>query len=454
MSEKPFLFITGSYNDLDNQAPIIWKMAKAGHPVRVIFLDRNANVNIDVDPRVRFLREQPLCRVDYFYALPESAVQLSNRPLLRSANPVAVKALRSFMGLMSRWVWTDAWAERVLRKMGPAVFAVNHLVHDHTLEGKLVRAAIRLGVPVLGVSHGPNVYGNPVRNVRSPRPFMHVQMTNPTQRGYTRVIASTPYERALWAEQGFEPMEKIVVYGAPRYCDEWDAITGAFYGSYTAKKNDAGKLKVLFFLPHWGAHVDQAKTLEGIERIAALDFVHLVVKEHTREGAGNLPQRLRDRFAASPNVEVIESAKAVSFKEWARAGFRTRNDFNLADSPALVKWADLAICFGSGIGVEVICRNKPLINPVYMYTFSSVYDVFGAGIVVRNSDELAEQLLVLRKNARVTYSVERFRQAVIYAEKGPHDVLESYRDLLLAIAGRRPEAKEAARKEPAWSSHG
>ncbi len=434
MIQKPILFITGSYNDLDNQAPIIWKIAQAGRSARVVFLDHNFNLDIDSDPRVRFLRESPSARVDYFYSIPEFFLRFPNRLLIRSTNPIIVKLMRQLLTLVKRWVWTDTWAEALLKKIDPAVFVVSHLVRDHTLEGKLTRAAIRLRIPVIGVSHGPNVYGNVDRSLPSERPYRFVDMTNPTQHSYTRVIASTPYERTLWQEQGYADMEKIVVYGTPRYCDEWVRIQNLLYPSFIPRKDASQKLKVLFFMPHWGEHVNQPGTLEAIEAISKLDYVHLVIKEHTREGAGNLPKALREKFASSPNVEVIESARAVSFKEWVQSGFKSRKEFNIADSTPLVRWADIATCFSTGIGIEVICQEKPLINPVYLYTYASIYDNYGAGIIVRNLQEFILALENANRDKNIPYSAQRFRKAVIYGEKEPHDILESYNQLLTKMA--------------------
>jgi hypothetical protein len=187
--KKSFVFILGSHNDMDNISPIAWKMAKTGHESRIIFLDRNSNIDAALDPRLKFLKKDAGVRIDYFYALPESSLRLPNRPLLKSANPLLVKILRMFLGWMNRFVWTDAWAEQTLKKMNPAVCIAVLLVHADTMEGKFVRAAIRLGIPVLGASHGPSVYTNADQNVASPRPFRTAQMGTEIKKGYTPVIA-------------------------------------------------------------------------------------------------------------------------------------------------------------------------------------------------------------------------------------------------------------------------
>src|SRR3989344_784396 len=156
--EKTYLFILRVYNDIDHIAPVIWKMRKMGRHVRVVFMDLNANIDIRQEPLLKFLTNEG-CPVHYYYALPEALLRFPNRPFVQPTNPLKIKLFRLFREWMKRWVWTQAWADRVIKKIGPAVIAVDaHGPSPNDIEGRLVYAAKRLGVFALSLSHGPNVY--------------------------------------------------------------------------------------------------------------------------------------------------------------------------------------------------------------------------------------------------------------------------------------------------------
>jgi hypothetical protein len=77
----------------------------------------------------------------------------------------------------------------------------------------------------------------------------------------------------------------------------------------------------------------------------------LVIKGHTR-GTGSLSKIALRALKDKPNV-ILET---------------------IAHSPALVKWCDVVINFGSSIAIEALSQEKPIIHPVFLHTNRTVFD--------------------------------------------------------------------------------
>lgn len=434
---KPFLFILKLFNDIDQQAPVIWKMASLGYPVRVVFLDKNLNMDIQENPHLRFLASFPNCQINYYYALKEAWPRFSNKPLLKSSNPILVKLFRLFVKVMRIFVWTDRWIEKVLIKINPSIaMADTEVPLPGSFEASWFQALRNIGVKVLGLPHSPSVYNNFDR--KDPllkRPVREYRVVWPELYAFDHIILSTNHERDLWLSQKFGRPEKLIVMGSPRFCPEWLEVNDAIISeSFEPAHEIKGKLKVVFFMPHFGSHVDTMGTLNAINVLAGLDFIYLVIKEQTRQGSGHLPTEMKLRLNKKNNVEVIESQKVMSTLDWIRRVFLTRRDFKIISSVPLIRWSDSTICYSSSIGIEVISRKKALINPTYLYKYSSSYDALKACLEVHSLEQMVEALRFCASDgSKIPYSDELFSETVVYGNQKKHDVLESFKNLILSF---------------------
>ena len=435
---KPVLFLLKLFNDTDQQAPVIWKMASRGYPVRVLFLDKNVNLDIRENPHLRFLATFPNCRIDYYYALKESRFRLPNRPLLNSSNPVLLKFVRGFIAFMRKTVWTGRWMNRILREINPSILAAEcEVPKAGSFEADWFREARRLGIPLLGLPHSPSVYHNfDVKDPRLERPVRDYRLVWPEMRAFDYIVLSTEYEKAMWLSQGFSRPDRLIVKGSPRFCPEWREVNRSILEPFRPGKSAQGKLRVVFFIPHFGPHVDHKRTLETVQALAGLDFIYLAVKEQTRQGAGQLTAAQRARLGQEDHAEIIESQKVMSTADWIRRGFSSRRDFKIESSVSLIRWADAVICYSSSIGIEAVSQNKLLINPVYLYTYASIYEALGACMEVRSLNELIAALRAGKEGLSAPpYSAERFAETVIYGGQKTRDVLGSFENLILRLSG-------------------
>lgn len=434
---RPILFLLKLFNDIDQHAPVIWKMASKGYPVRVIFLDKNANIDIRENPHLRRLATFSNCRVDYYYALPESHFRLPNAPLLKSTNPFFVKLLRLFLAFMRTFVWTPAWVDRMLKRISPSICAADcEIPMKRTFEERWLKAIKANRIPLLGLAHSPNAYSNFDFNDKSiSKPIRETRVVWKEREVFDYLILNSAYEKQQWLDQKFENPEKLIVLGCPRFCPEWMEINAGLVRDYQPKKTTDSRLKVVFFMPHFGAHVDQVGTIRAIEALAKLDFVHLVIKEQTREGAGHFTLEQRDRFSQNPHVEIIESQRVMGTAEWVRKGFVARDDFRIESSVALIRWCDVAISYSSSIGIEVIAQRKPLLNPVYLYTYASMYEAFGVCVPAYSESEIINIIKNYYENTSIAaYDTRRFEEAIIFGGKGSHDVLSAYEHLFIQLS--------------------
>lgn len=427
----PILFVLRAFNDADHLAPAAWKAHVSGRAVRVVLADINANQDIQKDPLLRFLVSTGI-PVHYHYALPEGGICLPNRLLGSPTHPVAVRVLRAFLAGLRRGVQTRGWADRVIRKTAPKALVVDsHEPAESTIEGKLVFAAKRAAVPVFCLSHGPNVLINfDPKEPGLQRPQKKERVALPGYQVFDGIAAQTPYERRLWKAEGFD-LKRVAALGSTRYCPEWMNVSRGFQPPYDPGKKLNGRRRVLFFLPHWRPYTNRQATLNLIQRLSERPDVFLTVKEHTREGAGALPDDWRERFRRGENTDLIESARSVSVGRWARSGFKAKNEILIVDSAPLVDWADVVVCFNSSVGMEALCKRKHLINPAYLCDYATFYEALRAGITVNSEAEFFEALdRILNSGSASAAPAERFEREIIFANQGPHDVLATYVDYL------------------------
>ncbi|HTL70356.1 MAG TPA: hypothetical protein VL404_03600, partial [Candidatus Eisenbacteria bacterium] len=383
------------------------------------------------------------CPVTYPYALEGFRPEFPNRLLFSPTNPLLVKVVRAWKAFMLKRVWTAAWAERVLKHFNVSVVAVDsHAPREWELEGRIVLAAERLRIGTVSLPHGPNVYLSLNPDDRgSDRPIRPVQVYREGDENFESfkifdaIVAATSLEAHLWRKQNFPGVERIVKLGSARFCPEWMAVNESIAAVFRPAKGTSGKLKVVFFMPHWGESVDRPATLAAIERLTALPNVYLVVKEHTREGAGNLPEDGRKKYALQDNTEVIQSARSVKTGTWIRSGFRAGTAIREVDSASLARWADLTIGFGSSVGLEPLCRGKLFIDPLYLYRHATMYQAMGVGLQVGSEEELVETVRDLSPgDTRVPYATGKLDRLIIYGDREPHDVLATYVDLLESLS--------------------
>ena len=175
-------------------------------------------------------------------------------------------------------------------------------------------------------------------------------------------------------------------------------------------RNNKGKDKLKVVYMDMGPNrYDEFKPIaeETLRKISSLDFVHLLLKPHTRSNRANL--------ALPDNVENVRSI----------------------NSHNLIKWADVVIGMSSSIILGVLMQNKVYISPTYFRQIEMVYEEHGACWMVDSIDELENALITLKEDPTFKpysqKSIDNFLTEIVYAGEKDKDVLGSYKELILSL---------------------
>ena len=101
----------------------------------------------------------------------------------------------------------------------------------------------------------------------------------------------------------------------------------------------------------------------------------------------------------------------------------------LEHSPALVKWADIIISFGSSIAIEALLQKKVIIHPKFLHFNTTIFD---SGEVVYIAKNYSETLSFIRKAKDKKLCLpnkidtSKFLRREVYRDKKPHNVAEYY----------------------------
>jgi hypothetical protein len=194
------------------------------------------------------------------------------------------------------------------------------------------------------------------------------------------------------------PKKNIYLIGSMRYSREWMEIYKTEIIDYNKSLSDNGKdnLKVVFFLSQHIYNVDETKLMETLQALSKLENVTVILKPHTRGMSTDFLNGL---------------------------GFVIDDD---TSSVLLSDWCDVAILYGSSIGLQILADNKILIYPNFIDTNTSIFDNYKACVKVESVDELRN---LIKSVANGTYTpifsnnVEELFSSIVYANQPEKSVI-------------------------------
>lgn len=393
--KKQPLFFLRSFNDIDHITPVIWKFQQNGEKPVIVF---TSNYSYDNDYRIRFLISQGYLEI--YRHVPGFLTKLQNKIGKRiTKSGIVYKTLllninKQIRFLEEKNIYTCIFEWGEPKSRGPVV-------------EKFFYAAKSVGLPTFSIPHGCNIYLNTLVNKRDRELNAKGIKQDMTARNeFDCYVVQSPYHREQSLKMGLNP-QKCHVWGSTRFYPEWQKINLGLCNHFTPEKDDSGRVKVIFMLPHWDYNVDKKMCLELIEQLIKIDNIFLIIKDHTRGQTGGLNDEERKNFETYPNVETNVSAH----------------------SPALIAWSDAVINFGSSIGIEALLQDKTLINPFYLHTNKTIFEKTGAAFNASDNEEVLSVLSMIRngKNAKVpeTDKNQLFKE-IIYGGRERFDVLDYY----------------------------
>jgi hypothetical protein len=411
--------------------PVVWAMARKGHPVAVYCL--NAEYDITNDYRLTFLKDSGVL-VDWLYnhfdqnlgrlhtifrfffqksyALQRHFERNTNSTLVgvfkilgRAAHRIG-SALYKFT---RKNFYTNRWAHHVLKRSEAKVLCFDWIRPRQFVVEVLISEAKRMGIPTLALPHGVWVYTNDFITIES-RPLETYEKLNQ----YDHVIVQNQLYKDEMSRTGLEK-NKIRVMGSARYCDQWSAQ----YKKIVPKtiplhRGTATDLKVVFMTTKIRYRIHIERLLQTIELLSRLEGIYAVVKPHTR---------------TTKEARLYENLPVP----------------NLSDSASveLCEWADVVLVIGSSIIIEPLLQGKPCLYLKYLHENTTLYEDFGACWTICDETELQDALQTLRADKKaVPYSqsdVDRFLFDIIYGGQQKTDVLADYEQFIVHSVPDQPE---------------
>ena len=390
-----FLFHLRSYNDTDHITPVIDYFIKKKERVHVLYL---SEFDYDKDYRIQHLKKSPLfsvSRVNIVYKIRKHI--LFNRYLIFLVEKFKII---SFIHYLLRTIWVNNY----LLKAKACIFEWSDSGVINLRESKLNR------IPSICLPHGYTTYTNMDLNehIESIKYKTGNWPDHSDRNKFDSYVVNSNRHKDLNLAWGLNN-KTLTLLGNARYCKEWSEFNLSLLKRFSVKKCSRNQLKVLFFLPQWKYKVNYLETMKVIKTISNNRNIFLVIKAHTR-GSGSL---FRKDFI------ILEKSKNVMI-----------NSFD--DSPSLVRWSDVVINVASGIGIEALVQQRPIIYPFYLHRNKTIYDNPELVNLASGCEEVLSLLINHQKGKKLFFPKKEFlRQFLInevYGGRESNDVLEMYFD--------------------------
>ena len=390
MSDTFYLFHLNTYNDTDHIAPVIFEFLKNKEKVRVIYL---SDYDYENDYRIKLFQNNP-----YFSVSRASRIEFFKNKIANN-NVLAKNIRKIFPAIVNRII---------SRFLNRDLVNAACLFYEWGGPNKLNFCEARyLSVPIICLPHGFNIYKNYDVNVsiRNKKSSEGNWPDFSNRNSFDQYIVQTKRHRQGCIEWG-QNSEKVSVWGSARFDPGWAKKNLGLMEDFNPKLTKHFRLKIVFFLPHWDYNVDKIKTLEAINEISSDTSIYLVIKGHTR-GTGSIDKKSNYKFLKKTNVMLNENA----------------------NSPAIIKWSDVVINFGSSIGIDALLQGKNVIFPIYLHSNKTIFDDGKVVHIAKNSQGLTE-LLKKAKKSELSYPEKKYKDELmkreIFGDKLPHDVPSQY----------------------------
>lgn len=419
------IFFVRRFNDIDHLVPVIYKISSISND-NILILCLNPSLSIKNDYRLNFLKNNYSIEIDYVYRVkPMNATTwlmgllVCNRNILQDGLLLNVfkwvfwslsKIARKWVGEqkyqnMIDNVFHKNWAKSLIENFNPEVLIFDWIKRYQHNSGVIMDAAKEKGIKLVALPHGINFLTTEFHTNQEEEQSCVIDMGE-MYSSFDYFFLSNNLERQQHCSRGVDG-KKIVVKGSSRFSKEWVKINDLISPSFLSDGIHEEKLKVVFMehSSHYRANDEQI--IESINKIAGLDFVHMIIKAHTRS----------NKF----------------YNNYSNVDFATSE----VTSTELCKWSDAVIVTMSSIAIEPLLNGKVLIYPEYFHRNKTLWGDLDACWKVDNQSELFEAMYKLKENPKYRpYSkknVQNFLNEAIYNGDNMQDILKGYSNFILKL---------------------
>lgn len=372
------IFFIRNFNDVDHIVPIVYRMAKDGNQ-SVLVLCQNLSFDIFNDFRLKFLKVNfNNVNIDYVY--------------------------NKFEGKRH---FDEDQAKKLLKRFKATVLVFDYVIDSNLFDtGALIKAARQLDIPTIGVPPGLPVFSE---NYIPEIDYFRREVN--TALDYNIVPHQIDADYRI--KHGFDP-ERIQILGSARFCEEWRGIINSMVppDKLPVNKSEA-MLKVVYMERGADLHGKYKEAIEEtIAKLSRLDFVHLIIKPHTR--------------AMQLHLSNIHESTEIAHET---------NSINL------IKWAEVVIGTNSSILIEVLMQGKILVYPKYFHDDRMIFHDMNVCWSVYNSKELENILKKIQTGefvkAYTDKNVDRLVEKIVYGGIKDRDVLAEYVKFIQDIENKK-----------------
>ena len=296
-----------------------------------------------------------------------------------------------------------AWAKKLYERLQATALIFDYIIDSGKFEtGPLLLAARQLNIPTIGVPPGLPVFS---QGYVPDTVFFKREVS--TELDFN--IVPHQIDADYRVKNGFRP-DRVRVLGSARFCEEWRRIMNNIIPPDRLPYEKAeGKLKVVYMERGADLHGKYKKVIEDtIMKISRLDFVHLIIKPHTR--AQTLHFSHAGEFTA-----IVHDANSIN----------------------LIKWSDVVIGTNSSILIEALLQDRILLYPRYFHEDKMVFDEMHACWRADSFEELETALERIHSgdfvNPSSRQNVDRLIEKIVYGGQKNRDVLDEYVQFILNI---------------------
>ena len=409
MKQKALFFLR-HYNDIDHIVPVIYKWLESERGVANVVVTSYPNIMDDF--RINFLKQFDNIRIhfiDDFLSAErrrekERTAQIDQMYRYHPMRIVAKIRSRFFNPSSQDRTWHDSrswydasFMERMLdevfgdSKSGIVVFDWIHKGMNEYLDfaHKVMRASKNRGFTIISLPHGDSPHYNQMLR-RDEIDYSSADIYSPIAMFDFLVV---PNELCAKRYRPHLERDRIKVLGSPRYNDEWLSVMRTLLPAYDARKAE-GKLKIVFFLRHFGYPIFWEEVVRSIKLITQFPEVYLIVKHHTRS------IQLQRLIQAYPELGTSSLANLEIV-------------YDEVHSNSLVQWADVVVDVGTSVAFEAIKLGKPVLAMEYLHATYSTIAHYMPSCVMWCRDHLYDTIQALIENQDHQFYNEEERKRFI-----------------------------------------
>jgi hypothetical protein len=418
------LIVLRSFNDIDHIVPLVHFMLtqRAGCYKLELYYARQDAEEISRNPNIIFLRKSLAITVRPFGSERQGrllkGMERARDYLVRLIQGIhrdraAVRGItQRFLTVVDRLYYymilalTRRDIDRVVDTLRPDVICTDVVDPRAYPYGHLFHLAKNRRIPLVAFPHGLTVFDEPLDQAGSSRLFGSI---GERLKVFDYILAPNKLQQDHIARLGY-PVSRIKVLGSLRYETRWLSVLLEQVYSEEVLLQDYRSPKIVLFLNKL-VYRGSADSVNDLIRVCS-EIGSTVVKPHTRD----------------MDVSFIHN--------WSQSGDTVVVDNTVASS-SLIEWCDIALFWGTSMGIQVIARGKPFVYPSFAHGYQTIYETYFLDRVAASLYEVRRLLSEWRPDtvdASSAQNREQFLRDIVYAGDQHRGVAERYCELLDSLA--------------------